>query len=146
MIPKFIDIGSIWEVLPPGIHDATLKEIEQRFAITGRRMELFKGFERGVKSLKKAGCKVVLLDGSFISTKTIPGDFDALWDTTDVDLTKIDPILLEFSNGRKKQKLKYFGEFFPSISKADSFRTFEEYFQIDKETGNAKGIIQVRLS
>lgn len=146
MIPKFIVIGSIWEVLPPGIHDATLKEIEQRFAITERRMKLFKGFERGVKSLKKAGCKVVLLDGSFISNKTIPGDFDALWDTTDVDLTKIDPVLLEFSNGRKKQKLKYFGEFFSSSSKADSFRTFEEYFQIDKETGNAKGIIQIRLS
>ncbi len=146
MIPKFVDIGSIWKVLPPGIHDATLKEIEQRFAITERRMELFKGFERDVKSLKKAGCKLVLLDGSFISNKTIPGDFDALWDPTDVDGKKIDPVLLDFSMGRAKQKLKYFGEFFPSSIKADGRRTFEEYFQIDKETGNAKGIIQVWLS
>lgn len=146
MIPKFIDIGSIWEVLPPGIHDATLKEIEQRFAITERRLELFKGFERGVKSLKGGGCKIILLDGSFVSNKTIPGDFDALWDPTGVDLKKIDPILLEFSHGRIKQKSKYFGEFFPSSIKADGQRTFEEYFQVDKETGNAKGIIQIRLS
>ncbi len=146
MMPRFIDIGSIWKVLPPGIHNATLGEIEQRFAITERRMKLFRGFEEGVKSLQKAGCKAVLLDGSFVSNKTIPGDFDALWDPTNVDLKKIDPVLLEFSNGRKKQKSKYFGEFFPSSSKADGRRTFEEYFQIDKETGNPKGIIQVRFS
>lgn len=146
MIPKFIDIGSIWKGLSPGVHNATLEEIEQRFAITERRMKLFKGFEKGVKSLKKAGCKVVLLDGSFISNKTIPGDFDALWDPIGVDLKMIDPVLREFSNGRKKQKSKYFGEFFPSSIKADGQRTFEEYFQIDKETGKAKGIIQVWLS
>jgi hypothetical protein len=146
MIPKFINIGSTWEVLPPGIHDTTLEEIKQRFAITKRRIELYKGFERGVISLKGAGCKVVFLDGSFISQKPIPGDFDALWDTTGVDIDKIDPVLLDFTRRRERQKLKYEGESFPSSSLADGSRTFEEYFQVDKETGYSKGIIRVWLS
>jgi hypothetical protein len=88
----------------------------------------------------------VFLDGSFISQKPIPGDFDALWDTTGVDIDKIDPVLLDFTRRRERQKLKYEGEFFPSSSLADGSRTFEEYFQVDKETGYSKGIIRVWLS
>jgi len=32
MIPALININGVWDVLPPGIHDATLSEIENRFA------------------------------------------------------------------------------------------------------------------
>ncbi|MFA6239862.1 MAG: hypothetical protein WC655_02980 [Candidatus Hydrogenedentales bacterium] len=146
MIPLFVDIGSAWEVLPPGVHNATMAEIEQRFATDPHRVALFLGFKKGVESLRRAGCREVLLDGSYITSKRTPGDFDACWDPTGVDDRKLDPVLLDFSHGRRAQKNKFKGEFFPSSAKADGVNRFVDFFQVDKDTGKAKGIIRILLS
>jgi len=146
MIPDPVNINGIWDCLPPGIHDATLLEIEQRFATNETRKALYEGFRRGTQSLEKAGCKTVFLNGSFVSEKPNPGDFDACWDPIGVDDKKLDPELLDFSDGRRRQRLKYGGEFFPSSAEADGSRTFVEFFQTDKYTGREKGIIRIRLS
>jgi hypothetical protein len=146
MIPDFVDIGGPWKVLPPGVHDATLEEIEDRFAISDHRKHLFEGFKRAVLALRKAGCRKIFLDGSFITEKSIPGDFDVCWDTTGVDTIKLDPIFLDFSARRKKQKEFFYGEFFPANWLADGQHFFFDYFQIDKYTQNAKGIICVDFS
>jgi len=145
VIPKLIDIQSLWNVLPPGVHDATLEEIEQHFATNETRNKLFDGFRRGVAALRKAGCTTVFLDGSFVCDKPNPEDFDACWDPVGVDPSKLDPIFLDFSDLRKRQKEKYAGEFFPSSTKADGVRTFVEFFQMDKHSGNVKGVIRVQL-
>lgn len=146
MIPRSIDINGVWDALPPGIHDATMEEIEQRFASNDVRRTLFDGFRRGVQTLHHAGCRIVFLDGSYVTEKPRPGDFDACWDPSGVDAAKLDPVLLDFSEKRKQQKLKFGGEFFPSSAKADGTRTFVEFFQIDKLSGKSKGIIRVRLA
>lgn len=146
MIPRPISIKGIWDVLPPGIHDATLEEIEQCFATSELRKNLFDGFKRGVEALGQAGCKFVFLDGSYVTAKDTPGDFDACWDPTGVNVAKLDPVFLDFSNKRFNQKMKYGGEFFPSSALADRILTFLEYFQIDKYSGNPKGIIRIRLT
>ena len=52
---------------------------------------------------------------------------------------------MDFSNKRRNQRLKYGGEFFPATVLADGTRTFLEYFQVEKNTGLAKGLIVVRL-
>ena len=57
----------------------------------------------------------------------------------------LDPVLKDFSDMRKAQKLKYRGEFFPSVSGADGTRTFLEFFAVDKTTGRQKGLVLVRL-
>lgn len=145
MIPGLVEIDGVWSVLPPGIHDATLREIEERFVSNAQRRRLFEGFTQGVESLRNAGCGLVYLDGSFVSEKEHPGDFDACWDPTGVEVEKLDPVLLDFSEGRRRQKLKYAGEFFPSSVKADGSRTFMEYFQTDRDTGKSKGIIRIRF-
>jgi hypothetical protein len=145
VIPKHIDIGSDWDVLPPGIHDATILEVEVRFATNITRRTLFGGFKLGAKALKNAGCKTIFLDGSFVSEKPNPGDYDVCWDPVGVDVKKLDPVFLDFSNKRQKQKLKYCGEFFPSSAKADGVLSFVEYFQKDKSTRKGKGIIRIQL-
>ncbi len=145
MIPELIDIKSIWNVLPEGVHDSTLEEIEKSFAYNQKRKQLFEGFKKGVNSLKRAGCRTVYLNGSFTTSKSIPGDFDACWDPIGVDARKLNPVLLDFNNKRKKQKEMFGGEFFPSTAYADSTRTFVEYFQTDKDTGKIKGIICIQL-
>jgi len=58
----------------------------------------------------------------------------------------LDPILLDFSNGRAAQKAKYLGELFPAETPEGSTgRTFLEFFQIDKQTGRPKGIVGINL-
>ena len=80
-----------------------------------------------------------------MTEKPIPRDFDACWDPAGVDLAKLDPVLQDFRNMRRNQKLKYGGEFFPSISLADGTRTFLEFFRVEKTTGLEKGLILIRL-
>jgi len=40
MIPAFVDIGGPRKVLPPGVHNATLEEVEKRFAMSDHRKYL----------------------------------------------------------------------------------------------------------
>lgn len=145
MIQDLVNIGSIWKVLPPGVHSAILKEVKDFFATTIYRRHLFSGFERAINSLRIADCKTVFLDGSFITEKPIPGDYDVCWDTTGVDINLLDPVFLNFSDNRKEQKKKYYGEFFPANNLADGTAPFIDFFQIDKFTGKQKGIIKIDL-
>ena len=145
VIPDFVDIGGLWKVLPPGVHDATLEEVESRFSTSERRKRLYSGFREGVMALCKAGCRKIFLDGSFVTEKTNPGDFDVCWDPVGVDTAKLNPVFRDFSEGRKKQKEAFQGEFFPDHLPADGKRTFLDFFQIDKDTQNVKGIICIKL-
>jgi len=146
MIPDLVDIGGPCRVLPQGVHDATMEEVESRFATSDKRKYIFSGFENGVNALRKAGCRQIFLDGSFVTEKPIPGDFDACWDPIGVDVTKLDPVFLDFSDARKKQKDCFRGEFFPANLTADGTHVFLDFFQTDKHTGKTKGIICIHLS
>lgn len=145
MIPSFVDIGGPWNVLPPGVHDATLKEVEARFTTSDYRKHLFSGFRSSVMALRRAGCRKIYLDGSFVTEKPIPGDYDVCWDSVGVNTAKLEPVLLDFSNKRKKQKERFYGEFFPIHLLADGTHVFLDFFQIDKYTGNTKGIICIKF-
>lgn len=146
MIPAFIDIGSPWKVLPPGIHLATLSDVQTRFAISDHRKLLFQGLKQGIQSLSSSGCKRVLLDGSYVTDKPYPKDYDVCWDPTYVDENKLEEIFLNCTvEGRKKQKERYLGEFFPMLARASSNEVFAQYFQVDKYTGSLKGIIGLDL-
>lgn len=146
MIPDLIDIKSDWEVLPSGIHNATMNDIEARYTWTETRVKLFNGLKLALASFRHAGCKTVYLDGSFVTSKDIPGDYDVCWDPLGVDPSKLDPVFLDFSDKRKNQKLKFKGEFFPASIQADrKGTTFLDFFQIDKNSGNAKGILKIQL-
>lgn len=145
VILDFVDIGGLWKVLPPGVHDATLEEVEARFASSDHRKRLFAGFKEGVIALRKAGCQKIFLDGSFITEKPIPGDFDVCWDHIGVEDKKLDPVFSDFNDRRKKQRERFRGEFFPTHLLADGKHLFLDFFQIDKDTGNAKGIICIKF-
>jgi hypothetical protein len=63
-----------------------------------------------------------------------------------VIIDRLDPIFLDFSNARARQKQRFGGELFPAdLPEGASGRTFLEFFQIDRETGAAKGIIAIDL-
>jgi hypothetical protein len=141
MIPAFNPDGN----LPPGVHWATWQEFVERFGTTPHRRQLLKGLKSAIDSLSKARCRIVYIDGSFVTQKEHPNDFDGCWETTGVDPDLLDPILLTFDNKRAAQKAKYLGEFFPAEAQADSVgRTFLEFFQNDRN-GNPKGIVAIDL-
>jgi hypothetical protein len=147
MIPSLTVLaGSPWEVLPAGIHTATFSEVEVAFAINAVRRELFGGLLSAAASLLSVGCARIYLDGSFVTGKPVPGDYDACWDPVGVDLTKLDPVFRNFSNKREAQKAKYKGEFFPSTMKNTPTQPFVDFFQVDRFTGMGKGILLIVLS
>ena len=142
MIPQFDADG----LLPPEIHWATWDEFVNRFGINPRRRQIMVGLRAALDNLKTAGCKTVYLDGSFVTRKEVPNDFDACWEEPGVDPAVLDPVLLTFDPGRVTQKKKYLGELFPAsaIANGDGF-SFLEFFQTDREAGRPKGIVAIDL-
>ncbi len=142
MIPAFDARG----VLPSGIHPAEWAAFVERFGGTSRRERLLAGLRSALASLQEAGCSLVYVDGSFVTAKPEPGDFDACWSLSGVQPELLDPALLDFSNGRAAQKAAFQGELFPAeLPEGISGRTFLEFFQTDKETGLPKGIVALDL-
>jgi hypothetical protein len=142
MIPEFNHDGK----LPAGIHWATWQEVQSRFGFSARRQQLLIGLRLALGALRSAGCCRVYLDGSFVTTKRDPGDYDACWDIDGVDVEALDSVFLDFLNRRTAQKNKYLGEFFPArMPEGASGKVFLEFFQTDKETGRAKGIVGLNL-
>lgn len=145
MIPDFISYpGALWPLLPPGIHDADMSEIYGRFVVNQRRKDLYVGLKDGLDNLFASGCQQVFLDGSYVTAKPLPNDYEVCWDAEHVDPTSLDPVFLNFDNHRSQQKAKYQGEYFPTVFvEGASGKPFMEFFQKDRETGKPKGIIRV---
>ncbi|MBI4869404.1 MAG: hypothetical protein HY816_20890 [Candidatus Wallbacteria bacterium] len=142
MIPAFDRRGN----LPPGIHTASWGELARRYGTTRHRLKLLSGLEAACRELRRAGCQRVYVDGSFVTAKTVPADFDGCWSVTETDLSKLDPVLLDLSNGRAAQKAKYFGELFPAeLPEGATGKSFLEFFQRDRQTREAKGLVELRL-
>lgn len=145
VIPNLIDTGGPWRVLPSGIHSASFSEIEVAFATTLHRQNLYCGFRSACIDLRRAGCRLVYLDGSFVTNKEVPGDYDACWCSEGVNPDMLDPLFLDYDNSNG-QKAKYKGEFYLNLHQPYPGTFFVEYFQKDKLTGGTKGILSVDLA
>lgn len=75
MIPPFNDSG----FLPPGVHHATLAEVEERF---GRQSELrrvqIESIRWMVDLATRAGAQRIVLNGSFVTDIIEPNDVDCV--------------------------------------------------------------------
>lgn len=130
--------------LPPGVHDAPWGMIATRFSSNSHRTRLVDGLLGALQNLAGAGCRFVLLDGSFISQKQLPEDYDGAWDIQGVDPNRLDPVLLDFSNGRAAMKSKYLGELFPASALAAPGVLYRDFFMTDRN-GVPKGVIGIHL-
>ena len=142
MIPPFEESGN----LPAGVHEASWNEFAARYETTPHRRNLLYGLERALHALRRAGCRRAYIDGSFVTAKEEPGDFDVCWEASNVDPLLLDPALLDFSDRRRAQKLRFGGELFPADVSADPQGTpFLDHFQRDKDTREPKGIVAIDL-
>ena len=140
IIPQFDADG----LLPPGVHWANWDELTDRLGNNPWRQHLMTGLRAALENLKGAGCRIVYLNGSFVTRKDLPNDYDACWDEVGVEPVALGPVLLTFDPDRATQKAKYMGELFPaSIIAGTDGLSFLEFFQTDKDTGRSKGIIAI---
>ena len=92
MIPPFNDSG----VLPPGVHPATLDEVEGRF---GHESELRRAQVESLRWMmdlaKRAGVQRIVLNGSFVTDIIEPNDVDCvlLAANSEVDASAEDDLL-----------------------------------------------------
>lgn len=77
-IPAFNPDG----LLPPGIHDCTIQQIESLFGSfqrTDRRPQLWARFKDFHAQAKTSGVvEALLLDGSFVTNSPVPNDIDVV--------------------------------------------------------------------
>jgi hypothetical protein len=141
MLPPFdLETGR----LPDGVHEVTWQDVVERFGFNSRRRQLLEGLADAIELLAAAGRRRVWLDGSFVTAKEEPVDFDACWDLDGVDLDVLDPVLLDLSLGRAAQKSRFGGELFPNVVEAQSGLEFAEFFRNERDTGR-KGIVVLRI-
>jgi len=142
MIPTLHAIGA----LPPGMHTATLAEVEAVFVTTPRRRDLCEGLRRAVQNLSAAGVRRVFIDGSFVTTTADPNDIDGCWEwAEDVHLDLLDPLLLDFTQARQARREPYGVDFFLATwVEAGSGLTFLNFFQQNR-ADDPKGMVQLDL-
>ncbi len=142
MIPDFDSNGN----LPEGIHYATFSEFVAKFAYNPKRAWLIDGLKLLMTTLRKANCKLIYIDGSFVTDKELPSDYDLCWSVHNVNYNEIAELLDFSAIGRKKMETKYRGDIFPAeIPEGLSGKLFLDFFQQDKNTGVPKGIIAIEL-
>ena len=108
----------------------------QCFAATKPLQRLLSRLEQDPEVLHATRCQPVYLDGSLVTPKDEPGDFDACWDVMGVAVERRDPALFDFSNGRAAHEARFGGELFQArLPNRPNGTTFLDIFQIDKQTG-----------
>lgn len=137
MIPPFDPVTGR---LPDGEHVASWDELVDRLGWTPRRRQLLDGLAEAIELLTDAGCGRLWLNGSFVTAKDEPADFDACWDPDGVDLDALDPIFFDLASGRANQKARFGGELFPNVVESDSGLVFADFFKNERDGGH-KGIV-----
>lgn len=139
MIPDFDpDTG----YLPVGEHSATWQEFVERFGWNPHRTQLLHGLRRLAAALRDGGCRLFLLDGSFVTDKELPSDFDACADYS--GMSPLNLVRLRLMAGKDVMKAEYRGEVHPIGGIVDNRYDFREFFQRDADDA-PKGIINLVL-
>jgi hypothetical protein len=125
-IPGFNDLG----YLPPGVYESSWSEFMERFAINAKRQRLITGLAAALRKLGLAGCRRVIIGGSFVTSKQNPNDFDGWYDDFGLDPNILDPL---FNKNAREQQIVFGGRLFDNL-------TYEGFFRTDRE-GRPKGII-----
>ncbi len=144
-IPESTGKGS----LPPGEHEATWEELVARTGFNNHRETLLAGLEGALTELKRAGATRVYIDGSFVTNKPYPNDYDVCYDIADTDLPNL-PAGLDVTAMRAPRqimKAHFLGELLPAHFSAvmnPTRETYREFFQHDRD-GEPRGVVVIDL-
>ncbi|HEY9793186.1 MAG TPA: hypothetical protein V6D22_22485 [Candidatus Obscuribacterales bacterium] len=138
-IPGFDSNGN----LPPGIHDATIEQIKARFARNAHRNRLFSGLVEVLEILRDCNCLEVYLNGSFITEKEMPGDYDLCYEPLGIQATAE---FRRFLENKETRKERYLGDIFVRMPEPPFCIDHVADWQTDtRQDDVGKGIIRIRL-
>ncbi len=101
-----------------------------RFATNPQRLRLATGLAAASRKLAIAGCRRILIGGSFVTDKEHPNDFDGWYESFGLNLDILDSLFLE---DVESQMEVFGGTLFDPPS-------YEGFFQTDRQ-GRPKGVI-----
>jgi hypothetical protein len=134
MIPDFDDEGN----LPPGIHRATIEEVEQRFGHGSPEREVeIRELADFVAWARRAGVRRLMVNGSFTTAKESPNDVDVVILPSEATLS--DP---QF--GTSSEAAWPFLQILVAVDDADFEQWAHRDFATDRE-GRNKGVVEVIL-
>jgi len=141
MIPDLTSEG----VLPPGVHDATLHEVRRRFGTgSATRRRLMRGLAAVLVIARRAGARYLYLNGSFVTDKREPLDWDGvLVFPVGSNSGSADALLLA---DRDSIRVEYEGDLF-TISEEDRdvlHHLVAIVFATDRQK-RPKGLLRIRL-
>jgi predicted nucleotidyltransferase len=111
MLPEFDKNGN----LPIGVHISNIDEITERFGFNEHRQNLLKGLSKAILDLKDLGFKRIYLNGSFVTNKEYPKDYDLCWEETievDFELFAYKNPILAGLEGQEFQQKVYLGDIY----------------------------------
>ncbi|MCW2262088.1 MULTISPECIES: DUF6932 family protein [Sphingobacterium] len=144
-------------LLVVGEHRLALDKFEEIFAHNEHRRYIFERFGKLLEIFKQISCSHIYVDGSFVTKKPRPNDIDVCWHKDEdrekrniqlETLFKICPelILLNDAGNRKLIQDQFCADVFPAnTTEGASGLMFKDFFQRDKNTNQAKGIIIIDL-
>ena len=147
-VPQLIKAG----LLPVGIHDATMSEIEQAFGLVNdTRIELFQNLKTFCEELAVFGplIKQIFVDGSFVTSKPVPGDIDLVVVHDEDDFLALDdhPNAEFLHEDRAFDRYRF--DLFVEFDADTMVRTFQKVsteFALENglAAGHPKGILRVK--
>jgi hypothetical protein len=136
-------------LLPEGIHDCTLGEIEARFGSfqgTDHRPRLWAALRAFLRELKAAGLgSALLVNGSFVTAKPAPEDIDLILvlpagHDLSRDLSPAEYNVLSSQRVRRRHKL----DLLVTRADSDQYRRYLSLFQqVGLEPSKTKGILRI---
>jgi hypothetical protein len=141
-----IPFDSTTGYLPPGVHPMAWSAFCAQFVVGAWRERLGRALYRALNNLRNAGCSQAIVDGSFVTSKLDPSDFDLAFDPAGVNAALMDPVLRKHDDDRRAMKAKYFGDVVPWgwIACSATGLLYQEFFQSDR-SGNPKGVVLLKL-
>ena len=131
MIPAFDDNGN----LPPGVHPATLDEIEKRFgADTELRHVQMQSLRWLVEIARRAGILKIIVNGSFVCDTPEPNDVDCV-------------LLLPLDYPKDKSAAEELLEGLPFVEiylvETEDYNFFVQQFFVKDRKNEPKGMLEV---
>jgi len=146
-IPPFNEHG----LLPEGIHDCTLAEIEARlggFQGSDRRLQLWARFKEFIREARASGLVLsILVNGSFVTGDAAPNDIDLIIivPASHDYASELRPV--EYNVVSKGSVRRRFGfDLLLAREDSDELRRYARFFQqVRFEPEKRKGILRITL-
>lgn len=147
-IPELDDEG----YLPPGLHQCSLEEVCDRFGRfqqTDQRCRLCEKLRQFAKEARKTGMvEELVVDGSFVTSESNPGDVDLIIGVTAAHDFAADLRPFEYNVLSKRRVRKFYGFDLLGVAVVGTelWRGYVDFFQkVKNRPDRQKGILRVTL-